>query len=220
MSRNKTLFQFLEDDPTLFNGLVLPTGLTAATLVNLIEDGSGMLCPYIQNGTRLKAEITQWSTYRSPDWARALTAMTEQYNPIYNYFREELGSEESSHHKGTKTSTNEDVSETPATITNTGSVVAYDANAETETGKSVVSPGATSNQRQALATNNYTIIEDLDATHFDKDTLEFINRVTQGNIGVTQTVDMILNELRLRFENSIYELIAAEFEDKFLIQVY
>lgn len=220
MSRNKTLFQFLEDDPTLFNGLVLPTGLTAATLVNLIEDASGMLCPYLQNGMRLKAEITQWSTYRSPDWARALTAMTEQYNPIYNYFREELGSEESSHHKGTKTSTNEDVSETPATITNTGSVVAYDANTETETGKSVVSPGATSNQRQALATNNYTIIEDLDATHFDKDTLEFINRVTQGNIGTTQTVDMIMNELRLRFENSIYERIAAEFEDKFLIQVY
>ena len=217
---NKTLNDFWTADPTLFNGLVLPTGLTASVLTNIIEDNSGRLCTYIQTGSRLKAEITNWSTYRSPDWARALTAMTEQYNPIYNYFREELGSEESSHHKGTKTSTNEDVSETPATITNTGSVVAYDANTETETGKSVVSPGATSNQRQALATNNYTIIEDLDATHFDKDTLEFVNRITQGNIGVTQTVDMILNELRLRFEHSIYERIAAEFEDKFCIQVY
>ena len=217
---NKTLDEFWAADPTLFNGLVLPTGLTASVLTNIIEDNSGRLCTYIQTGSRLKAEITNWSTYRSPDWARALDAMTEQYNPIYNYFREELGSEESSHHKGTKTSTNEDISETPATITNTGSVVAYDANTETETGKSVVSPGATSNQRQALATNNYTIIEDLDATHFDKDTLEFVNRITQGNIGVTQTVDMILNELRLRFENSIYERIAAEFEDKFCIQVY
>ena len=217
---NKTLDDFWTADPTLFNGLVLPTGLTASVLTNIIEDNSGRLCTYIQTGSRLKAEITNWSTYRSPDWARALDAMTEQYNPIYNYFREELGSEESSHHKGTKTSTNEDISETPATITNTGSVVAYDANTETETGKSVVSPGATSNQRQALATNNYTIIEDLDATHFDKDTLEFVNRITQGNIGVTQTVDMILNELRLRFENSIYERIAAEFEDKFCIQVY
>ena len=217
---NKTLDDFWTADPTLFNGLVLPTGLTASVLTNIIEDNSGRLCTYIQTGSRLKAEITNWSTYRSPDWARALEAMTEQYNPIYNYFREELGSEESSHHKGTKTSTNEDVSETPATITNTGSVVAYDANTETETGKSVVSPGATSNQRQALATNNYTIIEDLDATHFDKDTLEFVNRITQGNIGTTQTVDMILNELRLRFEHSIYERIAAEFEDKFCIQVY
>ena len=217
---NKTLDEFLVLDPTLFSGLTLPTGLTAAVLTKIIDDQSGRLCPYLQDAARLKAEITNWSLYRSPDWARALDAMTEQYNPIYNYFREELGSEERSYHKGTKTSTNEDISETPATITNTGSVVAYDANAETETGKSVTSPGTTSNTRTATATNNYTIVEDLDATHFDKDTLEFVNRITQGNIGVTQNVDMILNELRLRFENSIYERIAAEFEDKFLIQVY
>ena len=217
---NKTLNEFWEADPTLFNGLVLPTGLSAAILTPIIEDMSGRLCTYIQTGSRLKAEITNWSTYRSPDWARALDAMTEQYNPIYNYFREELGSEETAHHKGTKRSSSENIEETPATITNTGSVVAYDANAETETGKSVVSPGSTKNKREADPTKNYEIIEDLDATHFDKDTLEFVNRITQGNIGTTQTVSMIMEELRLRFENSIYERIAAEFEDKFCIQVY
>ena len=217
---NKTLDEFLVLDPTLFSGLTLPTGLTAAVLTKIIDDRSGRLCPYLQDAAKLKAEITNWSLYRSPDWARALDAMTEQYNPIYNYFREELGSEETAHHKGTKRSSSEEIEETPATITNTGSVVAYDANAETETGKSVTSPGSTKNKREADPTKNYEIIEDLDATHFDKDTLEFVNRITQGNIGVTQNVDMILNELRLRFENSIYERIAAEFEDKFLIQVY
>ena len=60
---NKTLDEFWAADPTLFNGLVLPTGLTASVLTNIIEDNSGRLCTYIQTGSRLKAEITNWSTY-------------------------------------------------------------------------------------------------------------------------------------------------------------
>lgn len=217
---NKTLNQLLVEEPTLFSGLSVPSGMDAATVVRIITDMSGPLYPYIQDAASLKADVTAWSTYRSPEWAKALAALTQSYNPLHNYYKEELGSEKNSHHKGTKRSRNEDVEETPATITNTGSVVAYDSASEAETGKSVVSPGATKNKREALAASNYETVTDIDADTYDNDTLEFINRVTQGNIGVTKSQDMARDEVNLRFEIAIYERIAAEFENKFIIQVY
>lgn len=220
MHKNKTLFDMLELDPTLFSGFTVPTGVNSAIIIQLIQDQSGELYTWIQDVARLKTAITNWSTYRIADWTKALTAMTEQYNPIYNYFREELGTETIARHKGTKTSSNEDVTDTPGvSITNTGSVVAYDSSAESETGQSVSTPTGY-NTRTADATKNYVTVEDLDSTHYDKDEHSFTDRVTQGNIGTTQTADMIRNELGIRFENSIAELIAAEFEDKFMIQVY
>ena len=220
LRKNKTLYDMLTDDPTLFNGLVVPSGMTASVVVQIITDLSGPLCPYIQDAARLKSDVTAWSTYRAPDWARALTAMTENYDPLHNYKREELGSEEIAKHKGTKVSTNEDVSDTPATITSKGSVVAYDANTESETGQSVTSPGATSNHRQALAGANYTTYEDVSASVYDKDVHTFVNRITQGNVGVTKSQEMARDEVNLRFEVALYERIAAEFENKFMIQVY
>lgn len=217
---NKTLNQLLIEEPTLFSGLTVPSGMDAATVVRIITDMSGPLFPYIQDAAGLKADVTAWSTYRSPEWAKAYAALTETYNPLHNYYKEELGSEKNSHHKGTKRSRNEDIEETPATITNTGSVVAYDTDSEAETGKSVVSPGTTKNKREALAASNYETVTDIDADTYDNDTLEFINRVTQGNIGVTKSQDMARDEVNLRFDIAIYERIAAEFENKFIIQVY
>lgn len=217
---NKTLQEMVTDDATFWNAFTVPSGISAAHVTAEIMQRSGMLFPWLQDASDLKTLIGQWCAYRAPEWTRALTAMTETYNPIYNYFREELGSEEIAKHKGTKQSTAEDVTETPGvTMTNTGSVVAYDANAEAETGQSVSAP--TGNNKRVLdPTKNYVTITDVDANTFDKDVHSFVNRVTQGNIGVTQNVDMILNELRLRFDKAIVERIAAEFESKFLMQVY
>lgn len=218
--KNKTLFHMLDDDPTLFNGFVVPSGMTAQTVVEIIKDHSGLLYPWIQDAARLKSNISLWCTYRMSEWTKAYAALTAVYNPIHNYDREELGSEEIAKHHGTKRSTNEYVEETPGvTTTNTGSVVAYDSNAESETGKSV--QGFTGkNTREATEAKNYETIQDIDANTYDKDVHSFINRVTRGNIGITKSQDMVRDETSLRMELSLYELIAAEFEDKFMIQCY
>lgn len=219
-SPNKTLAEMIAEEPTLFTGFTVPSGLNAAVIVDLIREKCDELYPWMQDAARLKTAIASWATYKAYDWSRALLAMTETYDPLHNYNREELGSEEIAKHKGTKVSTNEDVSETPATMTNTGSVVAYDTNAESETGKSVSSPGTTSNRRTAQANANYTTYEDVDANTYDKDVHSFVNRVTRGNIGLTKSQDMALDELRLRTQTSVSELIAASFEDRFMMQAY
>lgn len=218
--KNKTLFDMLAAEPTLFSGFTVPTGITAQSLIELIKDRSGLLCTWIQDAARLKSQITAWSAYRSPQWEKALAALTATYNPIHNYDREELGSEEIAKHKGTKRSTNEHVEETPGvTTTNTGHVVAYDSNTEAETGKST--QGFTGkNTREATAAQNYETLTDVDANTYDKDVHSFTNRVTRGNIGTTKSQTMVADEVQLRIETDLYELIAAEFESKFCIQIY
>lgn len=43
---------------------------------------------------------------------------------------------------------------------------------------------------------------------------------TRGNIGVKSTQSMILEEISLRYENNIYEIIAKEFKEKFCNLIY
>ena len=226
MRINKTLNQIVHDTPDFWGTsedptLVLPDGVDGDGLITEIMIRQGTLFPWIQDATGLISAIKLWSSHRLESWQRILDALTAEYNPIHNYNREELGSEEIAKHKGTKVSTNEDVSETPATMTNTGSVMAYDANEESETGKSVSSPGNTSNHRTAQANANYTTYQDVDANTYDKDVHTFTDRITRGNIGVTKTQEMIKDELDLRQTYAdLEEIIESQFEAAFLIEVY
>lgn len=221
MAANKTLFDLLTEEPTLFAGLALPTGMNVSILQQLIEDDCGQLCPWVQNAARLKTDIGNWCTYRGPAWTKAYAALTEVYDPLHNYNREEVGSEEIAHHHGTKRSNAFKDTNTPGTtITTIGSVVAYDSSEETETGQSVSSPSGDGDVRVGLAADNYETVEDLDATHYDKDVHSFTGRITRGNIGVTKSQDMVKDEVALRMETELYELICGEFESKFMIQIY
>lgn len=166
-------------------------------------------------------------------------------NTVTDTIREE-GSEDLAKHKGTKTSMNESTTETPRVQTKTeGSIVAFDSDIPTLADQTITTPIDGINTRTANAADNYTIVEDASETSYDHDTKTFTDRVTthivetmdksaavfdkdittfndrhtHGNIGVTQTQDLILSELRLRQKN-IIDIIVAEFEDKFLVQVY
>lgn len=244
MYNQKTLLDYFLEDNTLLDGINLPSGMDLAVLKNLIIDQSGSLYPYYQSSQRLKKSITNWSLYRLDDWTRAWAAMTIDYNPVHNYYREELGSEEIEHHHGTKTSLNRREIETPdinvvndqtdtpgISTTSTGSVSAYDASEFAPTGKNIVASSGSSNLHtvnhetgsktlMAESSENYTVVSDIDANTFDRDAHTFIGRITQGNIGVTRSQDMIKDELTLRFDYSVYEMLAQEFEKKFLIQLY
>lgn len=207
-------------DNDLFEGLSLPEGMDTGAFLMMLFDRCGDLYLYHQNVPAVKALIDAWSTYRLPDWELAYAAVTAEYNPVHNYYKEELGSEDTAKHRGTRRSTGWKETETPGvTVTDTASRIAYDSGTEKETGKSVSAPTGY-NTREGLAADNTETYEDISASVYDHDTLTFDGRITQGNIGVTKSQDMVRDELLLRFETSIYESIAREFEDKFLVQVY
>lgn len=254
------------DNDGFWDQLQLPDALDPYTVGNAIIYNSGDLYPYIQDMPNFVMAFWRWSGYRKAEWQRMLDALTATYNPIENYDRHEsgsetlekhkgsvvtdevaeTGSEDLARHKGTKTSVNESTTETPRVKTKTeGSVVAFDASTPTLADQTITTPIEGTNTRTANAADNYTIVQDVDAstydhdtttftdrkttrtiesadksaTVFDKDVTTFDDRHTHGNIGVTKTQDMILSELELR-KLSIIDIIVAEFEDKFLVQIY
>lgn len=158
-----------------------------------------------------KAELKElyglWCAAMGENVWRALSAFYSDYNPIENYNREELGTEDIARHKGTKRARNEDVSETPTTMTTTGSVTAYDSGTENEISQAVTMPTG-SNTRVALAASNYEIETDIDGTTYDHDTTSFDGRVTRGNIGTLTTQSMISSELELRSKNIMFDYMA------------
>lgn len=214
---NRRLEEIYEANPSLFNGLITPSVINKELLIKRIMSRCARLYPYWQDATILSEKINSWSSVHQQDWAKAYKAATEDYNPIYNYYREETGGETIEKHRGTKTQTQYNDTDTPGvTVKNVGSVVAYDSNTESETGQSVSSQTGT-NSRQGSTTVTVT---DADANTFDKDVHNFQNRVTQGNVGVTKSQDMVRDEVELRISLSIQELIAASFEEEFCIQTY
>lgn len=221
MEINKTLNEIVEEYGLSFwASIEWPFAVNSIALNDLITERCGHLYPWIQDAAKLKAQITFWAADRKASWERISSAMEAEYNPIYNYFREELGTEEIAHHKGTRRSTAYKDTETPGvSMKNTASSVAYDSNTEMETGRSLQVPAGT-NTREGLAADNYTEERDIDANTYDKDEHTFTGRITQGNIGVTQTVDMIESERRLRTSETLMELIAEAFEDRFIVQIY
>lgn len=222
---NKTLNKMIEEydaahEESFWHALDLPEAIEAAYLAQQIQDLFGNLYPWIQDGEHLHFNVMTWAEQHKAMWQRAIDALTAEYNPIHNYHREELGTETIAKHKGSRVSTNEDVTETPGvTTTNTGKVVAYDSNTETETGQSVSTPTG-NNTRTADKTKNYTEYTDIDSATYDKDEHSFTDRITQGNIGVTKSTDLVLSEVELRTGPVIEEMIMRSFEDRFLIQAY
>lgn len=215
-----TLMGAYSYDNDLFSEFAYPEGMDGDTLFMMLMDRCGDLYLYHQNVPAVKSLIGAWSYGRLADWEKAWAAVTAEYNPVHNYYKEELGSEDTARHKGTRRSTGWKETETPGvTMTDTGSRVAYDSATEKEVGKTTSVPTGY-NTREGLASDNTETYEDISASVYDHDTLTFDGRITQGNIGVTKSQDMVRDEVDLRFSVSVYEKIISEFEEKFLVQVY
>ena len=201
-----------------------------------------------------KAVFDMWKDCVGDDYKRAFDALAATYNPLENYDRmeegsetderhkgsvdtetvEEAGEETNAHHKGTKTATGEEIISTPRVQTKaTTYKVAFDSSSETETDAVTTEPTQGTDKVERDATKNFTTVQDIDGTTFDKDVRSFnerettrttthadidastfdkdvhtfTNRRTHGNIGVTTSQQMLLSELELRIKNYVADAI-------------
>lgn len=149
--------------------------------------------------SELKEDYVLWCSTMGDNIKRALDAFYAEYNPIENYNREELGSEEvarhkgstvtrtieeegeetDAHHKGTKTSTGEETISTPRVETKTTTFkTAFDSDTETETDALTTVPTAGTDKIERDAAKNYVTTQDIDASTYDKDVKSFDDRKT------------------------------------------
>lgn len=171
-----------------------------------------------------------WANHMGAAASRALAAFNAAYDPLENYDRREEGSEShtisesgsetNAHHKGTKTSTGEEVVTTPrAQSKSTNYKLAFDSGSEVETDATVTEGVQGTDTVSRDSTKNFVTQTDIDGSTYDKDvreftdretddTLSFTDRRTHGNIGVTTSQQMIESELELRKRNLIYDYMS------------
>lgn len=146
-------------------------------------------------------------------FGRMFRALDTEYNPLHNYDKDSIITIEHTgdieHEKGTtqiNTIAEMKVTTTAPETSVTNKVGAFDTSALTDASKTVNSGGTGSTTTDAH-TDTYT------NSGTDTDTFNNTDKTTErtrGNIGVTQSADMIANELRIR-QRELTSIIVHEF---------
>lgn len=239
-----TLNGMYQYDPTLFEGMILPTGYDTDALFAEIMKRSGQLYPYHQVPSILKADIRLWFSRNYLNFDRIMDALTAEYSPIENYNRVEAWtrtpnitdkstlSGKDSTAASNKDTTERDYDKLKETVSYKGTdtreteVSAFDSSSYQPSEK--ITDGRTDREDEKETDGKYT-----DTTTYgrkDETTYGKVDTVTHtgtesyrsnihGNIGVTTSQQMITSELELR-KFDIYADIANRFEREFLVQVY
>lgn len=226
-----TLWGFYQYDKTLFDGVVLPSGMNKDMLVSDIMRTSGDLYPYHQVPDMLKHNITYWFSRRLFDFERMYHALRAEYSPIENYDRKEnitrdyensgidiasttLGSSTTSSHTGT------DTDSTQGGGSNEKGVSAYNEDGYTNREKDTETHNSNNTQTYNSTVTNTGSGTDTTQTEYGLKRKEVEDIRVHGNIGVTTSQQMIESEMSLRAKYDIYKIISREFEREFLVQIY
>ena len=138
ISAQMSLWGLYQVDPTILDGLILPTGMDADNVKdNLLLETESMEILY-PNTLFLKMAIQVWAAERLDVWTKLYNTTQLDYDPIENYDRKEQSS--SSNTGGASGST-----------TVTGSATAYNSNTFKDTSKSVSSGRNQSNSSGTYA---------------------------------------------------------------------
>ncbi len=123
VSAQVSLWGMYQAEPTILDGLALPSGMDADVLKqNLLLETESMEILY-PSAPFLKAAITVWSAERLEVWQKLYDTTQLQYEPLENYDRQEESN-----------SSNASASSGSTTVTN--STTAYNSNTFADTAKS------------------------------------------------------------------------------------
>ena len=222
-----TLIGMYNYDHDLFNLLSLPDGMDKDLFVNALLMRYGENPVVFPSVPFCKSAIGVWSSKWFDSLERMLEAVTEDYNPLHNYDRHESYTDkETGSNTGSSTGTvadlgaeeSEYVTDTDTTATEENTISAENVSTyqpdskredsgtldSTVTGK--VSKG---NTRTETRTDNGSNRRDLEHTAH-----------LYGNIGVTTSQQMLMEEIKLRKDLSIYDVAAELFYREFCLYVY
>lgn len=166
----------------------------------------------------LKKVYDMWARLNGEDFLRIYNAMRSEYSPLENYDRLEEGSTETARHKGSRTSQNVDITNTPTVTTKTTEKVNASDGGVVESMETETANTSGNTRTQGTADTNYTETRDISDTVFDRDIETYNGRRTHGNIGVTTTQALINEEIKLRLMGFI-ETIISQFVEKFTFYV-
>jgi len=219
-----------EYDPTIFENLHVPSGVSADVVRRWILHKCGNLATMYTDADYLKTAIGVWCDAHQWEWTKLNATTQFVYNPIWN----KDGTITETHVHGAQSESD--------TYGQDAQSTQYGATEKTRTNGA--KSGTMENSVQGFNSGSYvpsdktettdaqSIDTEADATHTDTTTrqartdshtaqsyTDTDTRVESGNIGITTTQQMIREEREVaRF--SIYEHIADDFKQNFCILVY
>ena len=193
-----TIYGFYQYDSTLFEDVVLPSGLDKELLIRTIMRKSGDLYSYYQQPVELKQNITDWFAAMYENFKRMYEALTVEYDPIHNFYRQKHNFEQNYGNVKSEAS-----GETHRGQSEENYVNSFDSSTYKKDNKSEGKENASSSNEVETNTSDALTVDSTES----------------GNIGNIKTTEFINDELRLRTYN-LYNKIAAMFEDEFLVRIY
>lgn len=203
---NLTLIGMYNYDNTLFDGLTLPDGIDKVIAVNTILMRSGEFELLYLNLDFLKEQITAWGKKHFRMLSKWVYALSQEYEPLYNYDRTEQTTDEEYKAGGESVNTQSASNTTGQDIVQQ-SVSAYDSTEFQPREQTADASGS-----------SFTGSENIGRDSNENRTLTHNSRV-YGNIGVTTSSKMLEEYIDVQRFN-IYDNIADLFVDDFCIQVY
>ena len=184
-------------DPTIFDGLKMPTAADLDPNLEYIDDFPtlsnadlrdellmqiGELSPVYSKPEVLKHSISVWARVHKLEWLKLWQSTIYKYNPIWNK-------------DGTYTETRSGGGSTTYGRTDTNNVTGFDTN--------------------SFSPNEQNVASGSDSNLFN----DSLTRTETGNIGVTTTQQMLKEEREAAIFN-IYDHIIEAFKKRFCIMIY
>ena len=209
-------------DGHILDGLVYPEGLDGDVLKdNILMESAEQELIY-SNIDFMKHAIESWSKKQLHVWEELYDTTQYIYNPIWNkdgkfsetITRDLKGTEDYTDTHNLEDKETRDLKGTND-VTNTESVYGFNSSTEAPANK-IVTDQDTTDTGTDTVNHTGTFTKDRDTT--DTGTIK-TERTEQGNIGVTSTQSMIM-EQREVVQLNLYDVITRDFIDRFCLKVY
>ena len=218
-----TLIGLYNYDEGLFDSLVLPEEIDKNIFINNLLLTYGELGVLYANLDFMKFAIKNWGQKYFNSFVRINRALTEEYNPIHNFDRLENTTDSDSNERKSTDNKNTTINATN-TITGTteldenteGKISAYNSDTY-QPDNSNITNSSQSNRSSATSEQGQT--DTVNRTDEEKHTSTHTSHL-YGNIGVTKSQDMVIDEIALRRNNNIYQILSDMFKNELLIMIY
>ena len=235
-------------DPTIFDNLTLPEKIDKDVFVNVLLLSQGEKCALYPDVDFMRLSIQLWGRKWFDNLERIADALTEEYNPLHNYDRHEeytdtetYGSKRSTEtHEGRQSETHEGrqseshtghkgtLSNSPSYSTEETVSAMNTSNYEpdkktTVSGKDIDQSSSDTFNGSGTDTLNSHGTDTMNGSGVDNETrnTKLIHSAhLYGNIGVTTSVAMLLEELNARAYNNIYDIACEIFARELLLYIY
>lgn len=214
-----TLIGMYNYDNTLFDNMTLPEGYNKNTLIDALLLEHGEKCVIYPDPDFMKFSIGAISRKWAIELERIYIALTEEYNPIYNYDRYEQINENNT--KKTKmdatTTRKPDLTHTDDQTksgTTERQVSAFDSSSYSPSEKNTYDNGTT--KRTETGTEETRTAGDLEDTAVKN----WHKGHIYGNIGVKTSTATVIEELDMRTDRNLYGIAADIFAKELTLAIY